>query len=230
MLLHRHLLGCVSFLVPSSDRAIGLFSAATIDTSRAGAGTQAAGRGAPLVLFTYSPAMARIRDARPPDAARLAEIHVVSWQVAYRGVLADEFLDRLTSTTRLDWWTSRLARIPPRWAVLVTEDEGHVTGFVSIGHCADDDRSHSEAGELYAMYVDPLHWGLGFGRHLLVGAEERFRADAYTDASLWVLRDNQRARRFYELGGWRADGVEQRMVIGSDAVTAVRYLKGFVGS
>lgn len=169
--------------------------------------------------------MTSIRDARPADAARLAEIQAVSWQAAYRGLLSDAFLDGLTATTRLDWWESRLARIPPRWAVLVTEDQGSVTGFVTIGHCDDDDRRAPDAGELYAMYVDPTRWGVGFGRELLLGAEDRFRIDAYDNASLWVLADNQPARRFYEVGGWRVDEAEKRMIIGFDAVTAVRYVK-----
>jgi len=169
--------------------------------------------------------MSLIRDARPADATRLAEIQAASWRAAYRGLLSDAFLEGLTATTRLDWWVSRLARIPPRWAVLVTESEGDVTGFVTIGHCDDDDRRVPNAGELYAMYVDPDHWDRGFGRDLLLGAENCFRASGYTDASLWVVRDNQRARRFYEDGGWRADGLEKRMIIGSDAVVAVRYLR-----
>jgi ribosomal protein S18 acetylase RimI-like enzyme len=169
--------------------------------------------------------MALIRDAVAADAPRLAEIHAVAWRAAYRGLLSNEYLAGLTPTTRLDWWNSRLARVPPRWAILVAEDEGEVVGFVTIGHCDDDDRRPPFAGELYAMYVDPDRWGLGFGRELLFSAEDRFRADAYRDASLWVLRDNQRARRFYERGGWHNDLAEQRLVIGSDAVTAVRYLR-----
>jgi ribosomal protein S18 acetylase RimI-like enzyme len=169
--------------------------------------------------------MTHIRDAVPADVPRLAEIHVVSWQAAYRGVLSDAFLDGLTPSSRLAWWKSRLARVPTRWAVLVTLDGGTVTGFVSIGHCQDDDRRSSTAGEVYAMYVDPRYWGRGFGRDLLLGAEDRFRAEAYTDTSLWVLRDNQRARRFYELGGWQQGSRHKRMVIGLDAVTTVRYVR-----
>ena len=169
--------------------------------------------------------MATIRDARPADAARLAEIHAIAWQAAYRGVLTDAFLDGLTATSRLEFWNLRLARIPPRWSVLLTEVGQEVTGFVTIGQCQDGDRSYPESGELYAMYLDPAWWGAGQGRELLLAAEDRFVSDAYADASLWVLRDNHRARRFYELGGWQADGNEQRMVIGSDAVTAVRYGK-----
>jgi ribosomal protein S18 acetylase RimI-like enzyme len=171
--------------------------------------------------------MITIRDARPGDAVRLAEIHALSWQTAYRGLLSDEFLDTLGPTSRLDFWTARLARVPPRWAVLVSQVEEEVTGFVTIGHCQDDDRNKPGSGELYAMYLVPEYWGRGHGRKLLLAAEVRFGEYDYADASLWVLRDNRRARRFYELGRWTVDGAEQRMVIGADAVVAVRYVRGF---
>lgn len=171
--------------------------------------------------------MVTIRDARSEDAVRLAEIHTSSWQAAYRGVLSAEFLGALDATSRLDFWTARLARVPPRWAVLVSQVGESVTGFATIGQCQDDDRLTREAGELYAMYIDPVRWGHGDGRGLLLAVEDRFREEEYSDATLWVLRDNVRARRFYKMGGWEADGAKKRMVIGNDAVAAVRYLRGF---
>ena len=179
--------------------------------------------------FPYARAVAHIRNARPADAVRLAEIHASSWRAAYQGLLSDAFLEGLTATTRIDWWESRLARVPPRWAILVAEEPGEVFGFVTTGHCDDDDRRVPGAGELYAMYVDPERWARGLGRDLLLAAEDRFRADEYHDASLWVLQGNVRARRFYERGGWCVDGAEQRMVIGSQAVMAVRYLRSLQG-
>ena len=166
-----------------------------------------------------------VRDARPADAVRLAEIEASSWQSAYRGVLSDAFLDGLTPTSRLDWWTARLARVPPRWAILVVEHQDRVAGFVTMGHCDDDDRRVPDAGELFAMYVDPADWGRGCGRKLLVDAEARFRRAAYRNASLWVLEGNLRARRFYRAGGWYPDGALKRMVIGAEAVTASRYMR-----
>jgi GNAT superfamily N-acetyltransferase len=169
--------------------------------------------------------MLMIRDARPADAARLSEIHALAWQAAYRGMLSDDFLDDLAPTSRLDFWESRLIRVPPRWAVLVSENQDHLTGFATIGRCRDGDRNGPEDGELYAMYLAPEFWGLGHGRDLLLAVEARFREYLYSHVNLWVLRDNERARRFYEMGGWNANGAEQQMVIGTDAVTAVRYSK-----
>lgn len=166
-----------------------------------------------------------IRNGQPHDAARLAEIRTVSWQAAYRGILAETFLDGLTVSDRLDWWRARLARVPPRWSVLVAEDQRVVKGYATTGHCQDRDRQRTEAGELYAMYVDPRYWSRGFGRDLLAGAEERLRADGFSDASLWVFGANQRARRFYERGGWVPDGTRKKMVIGAEAVPAVRYVR-----
>jgi RimJ/RimL family protein N-acetyltransferase len=41
--------------------------------------------------------------------------------------------------------------------------------------------------------------------------------------TLWVLRDNERARRFYERAGWSFDGTEKEDVVAGATVTEVRY-------
>jgi hypothetical protein len=43
-------------------------------------------------------------------------------------------------------------------------------------------------------------------------------------AYLWVLAENARARRFYERGGWTADGVTRTEAIGGEPVLQLRYL------
>ena len=49
------------------------------------------------------------------------------------------------------------------------------------------------------------------------------REAGYTDATLWVLDTNRRARRFYQQGGWCWDGTTKSDVIGGQAVTELRY-------
>ena len=61
-------------------------------------------------------------------------------------------------------------------------------------------------GELFMIYVLPETWGTSAGRGLMDAAKERLRAQ-YRDATLYVLDDNPRARRFYEREGWALDGV-----------------------
>lgn len=168
--------------------------------------------------------MATVRPARLEDAAALAGVHVRSWQAAYRGVLTDDFLDGLSVPDRAEWWTGRLARVPPRWAVLVVERDGEPVGFVTTG--TTDDRIEPSWGELYALYVEPAYWRRGFGAMLLAAAEQTLRANAFVDALLWVLNDNIGAKRFYEKSGWRHDGAAKRMIIGPSGVAAVRYTKG----
>ena len=60
-------------------------------------------------------------------------------------------------------------------------------------------------GELFAIYVDPEAWGRGAGRALMDTALASLR-EHFDEAVLWVLEDNPRTRRFYELAGWVHDG------------------------
>ena len=56
---------------------------------------------------------------------------------------------------------------------------------------------------LSAINVRRAYWGSGVGQRLLDAAIGDH------DASLWVFRDNARARAFYVRNGFAPDGVEQ---------------------
>jgi len=51
-----------------------------------------------------------IRAARFEDAQQIAEVHVASWQVAYRGILSDSLLDSLSVEAWTEQWQERLSR------------------------------------------------------------------------------------------------------------------------
>jgi GNAT superfamily N-acetyltransferase len=159
-----------------------------------------------------------VRIAIGADAEAVERIRVRGWQTAYRHVFPPDALDAL----QVDWarWQRQIETPPPGWTVFVAEDDGHVRGFVAVGPSRDG----APGGELYAIYVDPDAWSTGVGRALIARAEERL-ADQYEEATLWVLEDNARARRFYERAGWAADGakkLEERLGV---AAVEVRYYK-----
>ena len=164
--------------------------------------------------------MTSVRRAVPADALDVARVHVRAWQWAYRGLLAQEYLDSLEPDAWVDRYTfGRMGFQQPSTQVAV--DGATVCGLVTTGLCRDDDLSNY--GELMAIYVDPAYLRTGVGRLLMTAARTRLRSVGVTRAALWVLDGNARARRFYERDGWRCDGTLRTSTYGDVAVDEVRY-------
>jgi GNAT superfamily N-acetyltransferase len=175
----------------------------------------------PLVVVT-------IRPATVQDAPALGRLHVRAWQAAYRGQMPEDYLDGLRPEERAAGWERSLRRDRDRDPVLVAQQEDRVVGFAVMG-AAEDPQG---AGELYAINVDPDHWGTGAGRALLATAEAELARLGYVQAVLWVLPGNARARRFYEVAGWTTDGAQRTTEVLGVVVPEVRYqrrLRGLPG-
>ena len=145
-------------------------------------------------------ATVRVRPARPDDAEPLGRCHLDCWREAYTGLVdGPGFHAALTRVDeRVERWRQILAG-PPGTVVAVAA--GEVVGFASAGPQRDDDLDLPV--ELYALYVRRARWGTGLGRELL----QAVLGDAAS--SLWVFRDNARARGFYARHGYLPDGAEK---------------------
>jgi ribosomal protein S18 acetylase RimI-like enzyme len=165
-----------------------------------------------------------VREARVEDAPELGSVHVQSWRRAYRGgLMPDAYLDGLSVEARSQMWREALERpSSARSSLLVVEDEGgDLVGFISVGPVDSD--INSEAGEVFALNVAPDAWGRGYGRALLEAGVRELAASGFDTAFLWVHPGNDRARRFYERAGWRADGHERRQAVLGVEVPEARY-------
>ncbi|BBZ69641.1 GNAT family N-acetyltransferase [Mycobacterium paraseoulense] len=164
--------------------------------------------------------MTEVRAAVPADAHEVARLHARSWRVAYRGLIAREYLDSLTPQVLAARYT--FGRVGLRMpATLVAVDGSAIRGFATTG--LSRERDLPNFGELMALYVDPAYVSTGVGRLLMSTARERLRLVGVTGAVLWVLDANTRARRFYERDGWWADGGCRTEVYGNDTLRLVRY-------
>jgi ribosomal protein S18 acetylase RimI-like enzyme len=147
------------------------------------------------------------RRAHDSDADAIASIHVRSWQTIYRGVMPDEFLDRLSVADRTTAW--RKVLMDAGSDVLVLDDElGAIAGFCSLTRSRDTD-GDAATGEITAIHVDPDRRRTGFGTLLVGEACKLARARGFTQMTLWVLEANTDARGFYETAGFRRDGAEK---------------------
>jgi ribosomal protein S18 acetylase RimI-like enzyme len=163
-----------------------------------------------------------IRRAQANDAPLLAQVHVDAWQVAYRGVVPDSFLERFTYQRREAAFRQALADNLEE-TYLVEEDD-HALAILTIGACRDDDLDVTATGEIWGIYITPAYWRKGIGTQLVQEAERMFQARSYREVVLWVLEDNTEARRFYEAMGFRVDGAFKMVELGKP-LKVIRYAK-----
>jgi ribosomal protein S18 acetylase RimI-like enzyme len=162
------------------------------------------------------------RDAGFSDCDAVARLHALSWRSAYRGILAQDFLDKSVDDDRLRVWRSRLSAAPSeRQLVRVAVTEAQLVGFV----CVFLDEDARWGALVDNLHVHPELKGRGIGRRLMAQAAswviDRRPASAL---HLWVFEDNHSAKGFYErLGGTAVERVVDAAADGND-IPAVRYV------
>jgi ribosomal protein S18 acetylase RimI-like enzyme len=168
-----------------------------------------------------------VRRARLEDAKAIAAIHVHAWQVAYQGIVSSEVLGAMSVEQREGVWRQNLARGASETWVAEGGDQLH--GWISAAHSRDSD-AQPTTGEVWAIYVDPAYWRQGVGRRLWSKAEERLRASAFSEVTLWVLKENSRAIAFYESNGLAIDpGSEKTITLGGAELLEIRLRKQLGG-
>jgi GNAT superfamily N-acetyltransferase len=169
-----------------------------------------------------------VRPANVNDAPAIARVHVESWQATYPGIVPQQILDNLSVERRLAGW-SRLLASPGEARVWIGELDGRVVGFAGTARPVDPAMGAGVA-ELETIYLLPVAQGRGLGRLLMRRATDDLVERGFPSAILWVLTDNERARRFYEAGGWRLDGGAQMLDFDGTPVEEIRYRIEFAGA
>ena len=136
-----------------------------------------------------------LRPAEPADAMAVARVHVRAWQVAYRNLLPDDYLDSLKPEDRAQRYT--FGGTDPRepMTTVAVDDARNDSRLRTT--CAARDADVPGYGELAAIHVDPDWWGRGVGQALLASARALLLDSGFRRAILWVLVGNVRAERFY---------------------------------
>jgi GNAT superfamily N-acetyltransferase len=158
------------------------------------------------------------RAATIGDAPAIARVHVASWRSTYRTLLPGDFLESLSEVGYADRWRRFIGEAGN--LVYVIEDGGRLVGFASGGRERAGEVGYN--GELYAIYVLDDFQRRGYGHQLVHAVVEGLKQMSLDDMIIWVLRDNARARQFYEkLGGTFVRA--QPITLGSATLEEVSY-------
>ena len=132
-------------------------------------------------------------------------VHYKSWHETYTGMIDAGYMEQQT----LEKCTVTAHKWPDN--IIVAKDGEKVVGFAGYGAYRDD--TLPAHGEVYAIYVLAEYQGRRIGYELMNTALEKL--SAYKKIAVWVLKGNNNAIRFYERYGFRFDGTEAEIMLGS---------------
>ena len=145
-----------------------------------------------------------------------AYVHWKSWQDAYKGIVNQDFLNSLT----LEKCEERAFKWPEN--TFVAKDNGKIVGFSCYGKYRSEELSNT--GEIFAIYILEDYYGTGVGQALMQAGLGELD---YPQVAVWVLKDNIRAIKFYEKCGFRFDGREEEIKLGSPIVEVRMIRKNY---
>ena len=140
-----------------------------------------------------------IRLAKKGDAHTIATIHVASWQKIYRNYIPDRVLDKLSVKEREQKWHELISN---HVRILVIEQDNLMVGFASLCPSRDAGLDSNICGEISAIYLHPNVWHQGLGKKLCNKALSELEKMGFSEVVLWVLKENNQARKFYESMGF----------------------------
>jgi GNAT superfamily N-acetyltransferase len=157
-----------------------------------------------------------IRPATPDDAEELVRVNEAAWNAGMADVVDKKLGELAPFEGRVARYRDGIGAVPPGMRLWVVEREGRIVGHAT----AAVDKAF---GELSALYVVPEEWGSGVAGALHDEAVAGMRELGATEAILWVVEGNARARRFYEREGWSADGETKLSMFD---IRELRYRRG----
>jgi ribosomal protein S18 acetylase RimI-like enzyme len=160
--------------------------------------------------------MTLVRPASDADAYGVAQVHVASWKVTYRGMAPDDYLNNLKALDRVSRWRERIANKTD--FIFVAEVDDVIVGFASYFIHEQD-----STAELDTIYLDPDHWRHGVGTQLVHVVMTDMTQKGCDTAVLWVHPSNDRARNFYEHLGWQVTGKTKTEPSWGQQMPAIQY-------
>ena len=154
-------------------------------------------------------------------------IHALGWRDTYVGCVPDEYMAREITDER---WVKVFRENYETGAchgLLLYRDD---TPVACINYCparkSNYNRGYEAWGEIASFYAHPAERGRGYGGILFEEVLRRLKRRGFDSAFVFVLRENEKARRFYAAHGFSWDGTCAEISFPPDAVCVdLRYVK-----
>jgi len=151
----------------------------------------------------------------------MARVHVDTWRTTYPGIIAASHLANLSYDRSERLWVEHLTNPGAEQAFVAVTPAGEVVGLASGGPLREPLEQYD--AELVVIYIRQAYQGGGLGRRLVTAVAQDLASRGFQSLVIWVMKDNQAARGFYEkLSGRLA--AEKPIHIGGEDLLEVAYV------
>lgn len=148
-----------------------------------------------------------IRLAKCEDVIQIAQVHVLSWNETYTGMIRQEILDQLDINEKIKLW--ELVINDQNQRVYVYEEDQKILGFANFFFNAN-----TKNGEIRAIYLLKQVQGKGVGFNMIKKGISLFEEMECYQINLEVFDQNP-SRYFYEKLGAKCIAQESAQEYGS---------------
>lgn len=166
--------------------------------------------------------------------AAMSLIHALGWRDTYRGHVPDAYMKREITDDRWVGIFRENYRTGTCHGLLLYREN---TPVACLNYCpartqnfntggAFPNSGYEGWGEIASFYTHPSERGKGYGGLLFEEALRRLKAAGHEHAFVFVLRENEGARRFYSAHGFAWDGTDIKIPFPPDGLCVdLRYIK-----
>lgn len=156
------------------------------------------------------------RFAKTDKIEDVSKVYAESWKTAYKGIVPQDYLDKLDDHRWVSFLTSDIDRL---W---LASDGEKIVGTATYAPARD--RKYAGWGEIISIYLLPQYYRRGVGTRLLKEALSSLFEMGYDKVYLWVLEENYIARDFYEKNGFYHKNETKEIIIGGKRLNVIRYI------
>ena len=160
----------------------------------------------------------KIRNITEKDIPQVVEIQIRGWQIAYEGIIDNEFLSAMNKEKNIEQRKNDYML----GHFIIAEVNNEIVGF-----CRYDEEVVSPGGdgfdsELMALYVKPELKKQGIGKTMFNYVRNDLRSKRKNKMIVWCLKENYPSRKFYEKMSGEIVG-EHEIEIGGKAYKEVGF-------
>ncbi len=152
-----------------------------------------------------------IRFNEEKDQEQMARIKIDGWREAYRGIVADDYLDQFDYDVQTAKYLASFNQYAEKVFVMCDRNNNEILGYA----CFDDAETDRNDCELVSLYVKPEYKGCGIGTALLKHTINHLKNCGKKKLLLWCFQKNTKALAFYQKNDFVIT-TEKKAKIGND--------------